>query len=250
MKKCIIRFAAVILAAAVPAITSAQFISYSPAKKFVEVDAHIFAGTSGIIQNYGGKFPSLTEVTADNGAGVGGGFGAVFGIRQWLGFGTELNLLFGNNKLNMAVSDAESVSMSTIFIRNRYTYLNIPLFMSFRFNILPGLRWNVDAGLYYSYGLSGRQHQTIYRSYVNDLGQLVPVTVDTKTGYFTNSDTFINSYYRCDIGVHLATAIQFGKHFFVGMRFQVGMKNISYNHGIVNPNIHSLNFMGCLGYKL
>ncbi|MDE6651168.1 MAG: PorT family protein [Paramuribaculum sp.] len=250
MKKNVLRMAVSVVLAALPAMASAQFISYAPAKKFMELDAHIFAGTTGIIQNYGSKFSSLTEVTADNGAGVGGGFGAVFGLREWVGFGTELNLLFCNNKLNMAVSNAEAVSMSNIFVRNRYTYLNIPLFMSFRFNILPGLRWNVDAGLYYSYGLSGRQHQTIYRSYVNDLGQLVPVTVHSKTGYFTNSETFINSFYRGDIGLHLATAIQFGNHFFVGMRFQVGMKNISYNQGILNPNIHNLNFLGCVGYKL
>lgn len=249
-KKCIIRLAAVVLLAAIPQLASAQFVSFAPAKKMLEVDAHVFAGTTGIIQNYGNTFSSLTEVTADNGAGIGGGFGAVFGIREWVGFGTELNILFANNKLNMAVSNAEAVSMSNIFVRNRYSYINIPLFMSFRFNILPGLRWNVDAGIYYSYGLGGRQHQTIYRSYVNDLGQLVPVTVETKTGYFRNDDTFLNSYYRGDIGLHLATALQFGKHFFVGMRFQVGMKNISYNHGIVNPDIHNLNFTGCLGYKL
>ncbi|MDE6048838.1 MAG: PorT family protein [Paramuribaculum sp.] len=251
MKKYIIRLVIGLIIASVPATASAQFISYAPAKKFVEVDVHLFGGTTGIIQNYDSKFREITDVNGDNGTGFGGGVGVVFGLREWLGFGTELNLLFARNKLNMAVSNTEAVSMSNIFIKNRYSYVNIPLFMSFRFNVLPGLRWNIDAGIYYAYGLSGRQKQNIYRSYVNNLGQLMGSTVETSTKYFKNSATFINSYRRSDLGLHLATAIQFGSHFYIGMRFQIGMRNVAYTpDGIVNPSVHNLNFTGCVGYKL
>ncbi|MDE5744893.1 MAG: hypothetical protein K2H84_04440 [Paramuribaculum sp.] len=104
MKRYIIRLAIGLILAAVPATASAQFISYAPAKKFVEVDIHLMGGTTGIIQNYAGKFSEITEANSDNGTGLGAGAGAVFGLREWLGFGTELNLLFARNKLNMAVS--------------------------------------------------------------------------------------------------------------------------------------------------
>ncbi len=248
MKKAIIKLF-VLLLCAMPEIACAQFVNHAPAKKFVEVDAHVFGGTTGITQNYASKFSEITECNADNGTGYGLGAGAVFGLRQWFGFGTEANILVGHNKVNMAVSNHENVSMSNIFVRNRYTYINFPVFLSFRFNILDGMRWNVDVGLYYSYGIWGKQKQTIYNSTLNDLGQLVPRTVVTNCSYFNSSSTFINSYRRNDIGLHLATALQFGNHFFIGARCQIGFKNVSFNSGLVNPNIHNFNFMGSAGYK-
>ncbi len=231
-----------------PAAVSAQFVDFGPAPRFVEVDIHLLGGTTGITQNYNKEFTEITEFTASTGAGFGAGAGAVFGLRGWLGLGTEANILFGHNKLNMAVSN-DLTSVSNIFIRNRYVYANFPVYMSFRFNIFQGLRWNVDAGIYYSYGLGGKQKQTIYNSTVNAMGQLVPRVETANPGYFNNDQTFINSYRRSDIGLHLTTSLLFGRHFSVGVRSQIGFKNISYNSGLRNPNIHNVNLLAVVGYK-
>lgn len=251
MKKCVVRLMALLVCVASPSVVSAQFVNFAPAKKFVEVDVHAFAGTTGILQNNADKFPEISETNTDNGLGLGAGAGAVFGFREWLGLGTEFNLMLAHNKLNMAASDQTAMSMSNVFVSNRYSYINIPVYLSFRFNALPGLRWSVDAGIYYSYGISGRQHYTIYNSTVNELGQLVPRTLETSTGFFKNNSTFLNSYYRSDVGLHLASNLQFGRHIFVGARFQIGMKNIAYiTNGVVNPSVHNLTFTGVVGYKL
>lgn len=247
------RIASLLLASAlffVPSRAKADgFISFAPASQFVELDLHILAGGTGITQNYQKSFPQIRELDASMGAGYGVGAGAVFGFSSFLGLGTQLNLTTCHNKLNIAVSNDDVTSVSNIFISNRYLYANIPVYLSFRFNLLGSLRWNVDAGFYYSYGLTGKQKQTIYNSTVNDLGQLVPRVVETKPDYFHSEATFINAFYRSDIGLHLGTGLQFGRHITLGCQFQVGFKNVAYTSGLINPNIHNLNIMAMLAYK-
>ena len=62
--------------------------------------------------------------------------------------------------------------------------------MSFRFHVLGPIRWNIDAGLFYQYGLSGSRDQTIFNSVINDLGQLVPRVVKSKPDYFNSKGHF------------------------------------------------------------
>lgn len=250
MKKLLISIMGVAIMCATPSVASAQFVDHSPAKKFVETDIHVLGGSTMITQNYASRFDEISELNSSAGFGFGAGAGAVFGLREWLGLGTEINLLVSNNKLDMAVGSEGSVSVSNIFISNRYAYADIPVYMSFRFNILGGLRWNVDAGLYYRYGIWGKQKQTIYNSTLNNLGQLVPRVVNAKVDYFRDNATFINSFHRSDIGLHIATGLQFGRHFTINMRLQVGFKNVAYNNGLRNPNIHNVSFLGGVGYKL
>lgn len=242
------RIIAAVAVTLLPLVADAQFVDYGAPSQFVETDVHILGGTTGIIQNYGSAFSEITEMNSSSGAGYGVGAGAVFGLRGWLGLGTELNFVVGHNKLNMAVGN-NITSVSNIFIRNRYVYTNIPVYMSFRFNILTGLRWNIDAGLYYSYGIAGSQKQTIYNSSVNELGQIVPRVETSRPGYFNDSNTFINSFRRSDIGLHLATSLLFGRHVTLGVRSQIGFKNISFNDGIRNPRIHNISLLAMVGYK-
>lgn len=253
MKRSITRIASLLVASAmflIPSVAKADgFISFAPPRQFVELDLHLLGGTTGITQNYQGSFPQIRELNASMGAGYGVGAGAVFGFSSFLGLGTQLNLNLCHNKLNIAVSNDDITSVSNIFISNRYLYANIPVYLSFRFNLLGSLRWNVDTGFYYSYGLTGKQKQTIYNSTVNELGQLVPRVVETKPDYFHSDATFINAYNRSDIGLHLATGLQFGRHITLGCQFQIGFKNVAYTSGIVNPNIHNLSLLASLGYK-
>lgn len=242
--------AAAALALLCTPVMRAQFVDHSPARQFIEVDVHALAGTSGITQNYGSSFGAITNLNTSMGASFGAGAGAVFGMREWFGLGTEINLVYASNKLDMAVSGSESPSVSNVFIRNRFFYSNFPVFMSFRFNIVPGVRWRVDTGFYYTFGLLGKQKQSIYNTTINELGQLVPRIVITEPDYYHDSNTFINSYNRGDIGLHLATSLQFGNHLIVGVRSQIGFKNQSYTRGIKNPNIHNVNILATLGYRL
>ena len=242
--------AAAALLALAHAGANAQMVDHSPAKELVEIDVHVLGGGSGITQNYRGAFGEITELNSSIGASGGAGAGAVFGLRQWFGFGTELNVVFNNNKLNMAVTNDDVTSVSNIFIKNHYIYLDIPVYVSFRFNVLHGLRWNIDAGMYYRFGIAGHQDQTIYNSTVNGLGQLVPQVVTARPGYFHNTATFINSYNRGDIGLHLATGLRFGRHFTIGVRAQFGLKNVAKVYsGVTCPRIHNFSLLASVGYK-
>ncbi len=51
------------------------------------------------------------------------------------------------------------------------------------------------------------------------------------------------------IGLHLATSLLFGRHVTLGVRSQIGFKNISFNDGIRNPRIHNINLLAMVGYK-
>lgn len=228
--------------------TAEGLVSSGPTPRFVEIDVHAIAGGSGITQNYGGKFDAIRELNNSMGSQFGVGAGAVFGFNAFVGLGTELNLTFNRTKLNMMVESEANNSVSNIYLRNSYTYINIPIYVQFRFRLSANVRWNVDGGVYYGYGIFGKQKQTIYNANLNRLDQLVPQIVESKPKFFHSGATFINSFNRGDYGIHIATGLQFGRHITVGARFNFGLKNISYSTGLQNPNIHNYSIAAKVGY--
>lgn len=228
---------------------SADFVDFSPAKRMLEIDVHALAGTSSVIQNYKSEFPQIQNLNVNMGGSFGAGFRAVFGIREYLGFGTALNVTLNNYNIDMAVIGSDNMSMSAVFIDNRFYYVNIPIFMSFRFKVDKSVRWSVDAGLYYAYGFAGTQKQRIYRADINAMDEIVPQLENIKTDYFHSRESFINGFNRGDLGLHLATFMNFGPHLTVGVQYQIGIKNASRATGVVNPSIHNHSFHGIVGYR-
>lgn len=229
-----------------------SFIDYGPAHRFLELEVHALAGSSTITENYLGCFPEITQMNSSPGTMLGAGVTAVFGIRDWIGLGTEFNLRFNRYRIDMAVAADDATSISNIFLRNNATYFQIPVYMQFRFNVSSNVRWRVDAGLYYAIGVGGKQQQDIYNAQVNSLGQLVSTKISTKPGYFEDGSTFIHLFRRSDLGLHLATSLLFNR-FSVGAQFNIGFKNIAYipgDRGIVTPNVHNLNYAVTVGYAL
>lgn len=226
-----------------------QFINFGPAKDFLELDVHFQAGGSGVFQNYMKKFPEIKELNTMASTSYGIGARAVFGIKDFIGFGTELNLKLDGYNLDLAVSNDNGTNVSNIFLHNRYLYAHIPVFVSFRFNASTAVRWNVDFGMYYEYGFAGKQKQSIYTTSLNELGQLVPQEVYLDPSYFVSDETFINSFFRSDIGFHIATGLRLGRHINVSAKLDLGIKNISYTDGLVNPSIYNYNVTGCVGYE-
>ena len=228
---------------------SGDFVDFSPAKEFIELDAYAIAGTSNVIQNYSSEFPQIQNLSVNMGASLGLGARAVFGFREYLGLGTSLNLMVNNYSVDMAVLGSDNRSMSSVYIDNQFYSLNIPVFMSFRFNIDKSVRWVVDGGFYYAYGFAGTQKQHIYRAEMNAMNELVPQLVSIKTDYFHSHETFINSFNRGDIGLHIATQMNFGSHFIVGIQYQLGLKNSSQTYGISNPSVHNQYLHAKVGYR-
>ncbi len=243
-------FALAVLAAVTSSdAAAARFVDFSPARKIIEVDVHAIAGAAAVKQNYEACFPQIRELNVNSGYSLGAGARAVFGLREYLGFGTALDIMTGSYNIDMAVIGADHKSMSAVYIDNTTYSFNIPLFVSFRFNVAHSVRWNVDAGAYYAFGFSGTQHQRIYRADINGIGELVPGVVNISTDYYHSRDTFINGFNRGDIGLHMATSLNFGPHLTVGAQFQYGLKNAARRNGIINPSLHNYNFNATVGYR-
>lgn len=227
---------------------SIPFINHSPAKEFVRFNAHVGVGNSFVTENYESVFPSISDLSLGSGWAFMVGATAEFSIRDYLAIGTELNILIDNYTADMIIHSEGSQSVSNVFLKNHYYYLNFPIYASVKMNLASTVRWNIDAGLYYSYGLGGHQRQTIYNAVVNDLGQQILSSYTIRTHYFKDADSFINAATRSDIGLHLATGLTFSEHYSIGVRTQIGFKNVAYTVGLNNPNIHNFSFLATAGY--
>ncbi|MBD5297902.1 MAG: PorT family protein [Bacteroides sp.] len=230
-------------------VSAADFVDFSKSDKLIEVDVHAFGGAGSVTQNYKKLFPQIRNLNVNMGGSGGLGFRAVFGLRNYLGFGTSLDVTMNTYNMDMTVMGSDNASMSALFIDNRAYYVNIPVFVSFRFNVAENVRWSVDGGFYYAYGFAGSQKQRIYRADTNAMGELVAQTQSVKTGYFHSPSTFINAFNRGDLGLHLATYVNFGPHLVVGAKYQYGVKNISRPLGVENPSIHNHYLHGVVGYR-
>lgn len=225
------------------------FLNSSRAERFINVGVHAGVGNSFVSQNYESTIENITDMNLGSGWAFMGGLTCELALRDYLWLGTEFNLLINNYTADFIVNAENSTGVYNIFLKNHYYYLNIPVYASFKLNIANTVRWNIDAGLYYSYGLAGKQRQTIYNAVVNELGQLISSSYTLKTNYFNDNRSFINSAYRGDIGLHLATGLTFSRHISVGVRCQIGFKNIANTVGINHPNLHNISFLGTLGYN-
>lgn len=233
-------------------VSARSFIDYGPAPSFLDLEVRGAFGGAMVTENYMGCFPEISQMNTAPGASWSLGIAGVFGIRDWLGLGTQFDLRRNHYRTDLAVSAGDGSSVSNIFLRNSAAYVRIPVYMQFRFNVAANVRWRVDAGLYYAYGISGSQRQDIYNAQVNPLGQLVSTVITSKPGYFGDGSTFIHSFRRSDVGLHLATSLLFGR-VAVGGELNLGFKNIAYipgGRGIVTPNVHNFAYALTLGYRL
>lgn len=226
------------------------FFQRGPAPKFIETEVHAIAGTATVISNYKSCFPQIENMRTNMGHVLGLGARGVFGLRDYLGFGTEINLIHSSYTMDMAVVSPGTQTMSAVYLNNDMWYANIPVFVSFRFNVAHSVRWNVDCGAYYAFGFAGKQRQVLYRGSVNALDEFVMEKIDRKMDYFHCDDTFENVFLRGDIGFYLGTSLNFGPHLVVGCKAQIGVKNTASSpNGVEHPQVHNVNFAGTLGYR-
>jgi len=224
-------------------------VDRGPAEKFLDIDVHVLVGGSYMTENYTSSYPEISDLNTSMRPAFGVGVGARFNIRNFLGLGTELNFTRNGFSMDMAVVGSGGQSVSNVFQRNTYYKMDIPVYVSFIFNLSQAVRWNVDGGLYYAYGLAGKQKNTIYDTRSNELGQLMMSVTPYEADFYKDSKAFINSYDRGDIGLHLATGLTFSKHFKVGIRAHIGMSNLAHSTGIVKPDSHTMDFMATLGWQ-
>lgn len=217
---------------------------------FLDLKVHALVGGSYMTNNYKSCYPQISDINTSIGAAGGIGAMARFNLRSYLGLATEVNLTRDYFKLDMAVVGSDGRSVSNVYERNVCYRLDFPVYMTFLVNLGSHVRWNIDAGLYYSYGLGGHQKSRIYDVRSNDLGQLMMTVTPLKADFYNDARAFINSYKRDDIGLHIATGLTINSHLHIGGRLHVGFTNASYTSGLVRPSCHNVDFMVSLGWFL
>ncbi|MCM1349340.1 MAG: PorT family protein [Firmicutes bacterium] len=226
-----------------------KLVDYGPAPQLIEVQVEALGGGSTIMQNYKKTFPNIQNQNINMGTSWGVGAKAVFGIRNFLGIGTAFNVMLNHYNVDMAIVSSGNTSMSALFINSHNYTVNIPVFVSFRFNVAHSVRWNVDGGMYYSYGFAGRQKQLIYRAELNAMDELVPELEQVTTDYYHSPRTLFNVFNRGDIGLHLGSSLDFGPHLTVGFQTQLGLKNQARSNGVYKPSTHNISLHGLVGYR-
>ena len=214
---------------------------------FLEIDVHALVGCSYMTENYISCYPEISDLNTSAGVSFGVGVGALFNINRLIGLGTELNFMRNAFKMDMAAVGPQSVS--NVFQRNTYYKIDFPVYVRWKFDLARNVVWNVDGGLYYTYGLGGKQKCNIYDTRTNDLGQLMLSMTPISADFYKDSKAFINSYDRSDIGLHAATGLTFRSHLSIGVRAHVGFKNVAHSIGLVRPNMHTMDFRACVGWR-
>lgn len=215
---------------------------------FLDFDIHAMVGGSYVTENYMSCFSEISDLNTNMGVQVGVGAGARFQLKSWLRLGTELNFTRSTGSLDMAVTGHNAASISNVFQRNTYYAFDIPIYISWTPMLANGVMWNLDGGLYYSYGSGGKQVNSIYDAKTNDLGQLMTTHTKLESGYY-GSEGFLIGMKRADIGLHVATGLTFASHFRIGVRAHIGLKNVSKSTGLVNPSCHNISFAGTIGWQ-
>lgn len=238
-----------LLSISVPFGAQAQLISTGKAGKFIEADVKVLLGGSFVSQNYKSCFHEITDVNNSMGFAWGLGIGARLNINSFIGIGTELNYIFNSGSLDIAVANEQATNVSNVFVKNHYRAFNIPVFVSFNFNVMQGLKWNVDAGLFLNFGTGGSRNANIYNSEINELGQIMMTHTHSKAHYYKDNKAFINSFRDFDDGLHLASGLTINENYLVGVRMQYGLRNVALSTGIRNPSCHNFNIFATLGYR-
>lgn len=242
----------VVLAAAaiVPTLgQSTKFIDSSRPDHVIVAGVHVGEGVSTILQNYGSQVPGLAEINLTPGNMNTFGATVVMPIRNFIGIGTGLDFAINNYRWSMTLLDSSSSTLNTLYTRNHFYSLEVPVYLATRFNISENVSWTNELGFYLSYGIGhGTSKTNAYASSTNALGQSQVVENRYERRYFKDSDPIINGVTTSDYGLHLATGMLFNKHFSLRAVFHVGMRDLAINYGVLDISNRNINLVFKAGY--
>lgn len=247
MKRKIISFLFPIVAAMSAHGGERPFMDTSRSDDFVEVELHALAGATTVSQNYSDCVPAMTEMHVTPGWGAGIGASVSFVIRDFLALGTQFDLRMSNNRYDMTLL-SPSERTSTLYLDNRFYDINIPIFISLRFNVADNVKWTVSGGTFFALGFGGHQKADIYNTYNNSLGQMVTSHIYEKHEYFGDEFPVIHNVADFDIGMYLATALVVNRHYTVGVDFQLGLRDLAKNTAVFEPTVYNRSCLFKVGY--
>ncbi len=216
--------------------------------RWIEFMPHASVGLSTVIQDYGSEIPGLSDFMLSPGCRMSAGLDIRFCIRNSFALATGVDFNINNFRYSMSIVNTTSGSITSLYARNHYYSVTVPVYLSWRFNIGKRMMWNVDAGMYFSQGTGGSFKASGYASGENSLGQPVVTHANYETDYYISSQAMINGVKKFDFGPRIATGLIYRHRYFLNTIFQIGARNLAINQGNLDVHYHNLSLDVQLGY--
>lgn len=217
-------------------------------EKFLDLKAHFLVGGSSAVNNYKSAIPGLMDMQFSPGALFRPGFEVDFKIRNSLAIGTGFEFGIHNTRCALSVVDANTSSINSIYIKNHFYNINIPVFLSFRLNMGRRIKCVIDIGGYMAYGLTGKARTSGYASGQNSLGQQVIYHLFYKRDYYDEKNSVVNSVRRSDYGPRLSAGVLYRGHYSFNWVFQMSARNLAVNHNVLDVKYRHLSLGFEVGY--
>lgn len=245
----IITFAAAVLMAAGIAQAAPDFIDTGRPDSYIpRVEIHGGVGVSTITQNYNSEIEGCADFFMTPGCQGVAGVTVELPLRKFLYIGTGADFNFSHYNWSMTTIDAVEGTLNTIYSRNSYQVLDIPIYIGVRFNLGKRVKWTNELGFYLSQGLVGKSRYKAYVSSTNALGQSQVSTSSYTRSYYKDDDPLINGNSRTDFGMHISTGLLLRNHWTLKAVLRTGFNNMARNNGVLDIKNHNISASLRLGY--
>lgn len=240
MKHLLLTAIAALATATATAADGVPFLDTARPDKFVYFDIHAGVGASTMRQNYAEAVPDCGDFTLTPGTMTHFGVGAELPIRRFFGIGTGVDFDIDNFYYSMTILQPADGTLNTLYTRNHYYWVNIPVYLSFRFNLGGDVRWQNEAGMYLAIGAGGTTRTKAYTSSTNQLGQSQVTETNYKRDFFKDKEAIINGVRNADWGLHVGTGLVFKSHVSLKCILRAGLRDVAQNFGVLKIRNHTL----------
>lgn len=216
--------------------------------RIIEIGIHAGDGVSTIRQNYASNINTLTDFVLTPGNRFIAGASAVMPVRNFFAVGTGLDFAVNNFYWTMTMLDRGDGVLTSLYSRNHYCSVEVPVFMQWRFNLGANVSWRTDIGFYLSFGAGGHSRYKVATSSTNSLGQSQVTESSYRDKYYNDPSPVINTINPTDWGLHLGTGLVLWRHFDIRGVMHVGARDIAKNMGVLHVKVHTLNVAVTAGY--
>ncbi|MEF9923832.1 MAG: porin family protein [Muribaculaceae bacterium] len=146
-------------------------------------------------------------------------------------FTIQPGFFFQNRSYDYTIitSNFNAGMLANKFGHTRNYSFQIPMLLSFRFNLSNDFRWHLDFGPYIAFGLGGYNKIDSYATKVTENANVI-VNKQYEHDYYTDSDGTMIGMSKFDWGFKMGTAFSFRNHYYLGIHYNAGCKNVANPH--------------------
>ncbi len=158
--------------------------------------------------------------------------GAVVDLNVRNFFSIRPGLFFENRSYDyrqVQYSDAQS-SVAARIGHTRRNALNVPVLASFHFNISRAVKWDVEAGPYFTFGVGSGKNKVTYVA-ASAAGTPSYSHIDGKSDYYGSES---NQMKKFDAGLQFGTGVEVLGHYVFNISYQRGLNNVAHSGSLKN----------------